>query len=188
MALKRLQRDEVYRFYLASPLAFADWTAPTTAELNANPTNLPSGQIFNLTCALNTDGTQFDLDDPEIDDTLTFCQTAGNGEVVSRSATIVFESEMSKERWTPATSVLAADGYNVANLAFSLLAWRGIEYYALLSVGKSEDEVFAVGDRIKMAQVSTDWGVPVMGTGENLRISQTFAKRSNLNWNYELAS
>lgn len=188
MALKRLQRDEVYRFYLASPLAFADWTAPTTAELNANPTNLPSGQIFNLTCALNTDGTQFDLDDPEIDDTLTFCQTAGNGEVVSRSATIVFESEMSKERWTPATSVLATDGYNVANLAFSLLAWRGVEYYALLSVGKSEDEVFAVGDRIKMAQVSTDWGVPVMGTGENLRISQTFAKRSNLNWNYELAS
>jgi len=188
MALKRLQRDEVYRFYLASPLAFADWEHPTSAELNANPSNLPDGLIFNLTCALNTDGTQFDLDDPELDDSLTFCQSAGNGEVSSRSATVVFESEMSKVRWDPASSVLPADGFNVANLAFSLLAYRGIEYYAILSVGEGPDAPFAPGDRIKMAQVSTDWGVPVMGTGENIRLSQTFAKRSNLNWNYELAS
>ena len=63
MALKRLQRDEVYRFYLASPLAFADWENPTTAELNANPTNDPNGLIFNLSCALDTDTSQFDLDE-----------------------------------------------------------------------------------------------------------------------------
>lgn len=43
MALKRLQKDEVYRFYLASKLAFEDWENPTTAELNANPTNDPNG-------------------------------------------------------------------------------------------------------------------------------------------------
>lgn len=186
MTLARLQKDEVYRFYLASPLAFADWENPTPAELNANPTNDPNGLIFNLTCALNTDGTQFDLDDPELDDTLTFCQTAGNGEVTSRSATIVYETELSKDRWDDADSKLAADGFNTANLAFSLLAWRGIDYFAILSVGKGPDVAFATGDRIKMAEVSTDWGVPVFGTGENIRLSQTFAKRSRLNWNYEL--
>jgi hypothetical protein len=184
MALRRLQRDEVYRFYLAHPLAFADWENPTVDELNANPTNDPDGLIFNLTCALNTDGTQFDLDDPELDESLTFCQTAGNAEVLSRSATIVFEYEESRERWAPASGTT---GLNSATLAKSLLSWRGVDYFAILSVGRGEDEPFEAGDRIKMAEVSTDWAVPVSGTGENIRWSQTFAKRTRLNWNYELA-
>lgn len=186
MALRRLQRDEVYRFLLASPLAFADWENPTVAELNANPTNDPDGLIFNITCALNTEGTQFDLDDPELDESLTFCQSAGNAEVSSRSATIVYEYEESKARWTNAASPLPANGFNTATLAKSLLSWRGVDYFAILSVGEAEDEPFAAGHRIKMAEVSTDWAVPVTGTGENIRWSQTFAKRSRLNWNYEL--
>lgn len=187
MSLRRLQRDEVYRFYLAHPLAFDDWENPTAAELNANPTNDPDGLIFNLTCALNTEGTQFDLDDPELDESLTFCQTAGNAEVLSRSATVVYEYEESQDRWVDATST-AGPGFNSATLAKSLLSWRGIDYFAILSIGKAEDEPFAVTDRIKMAEVSTDWAVPVSGTGENLRWSQTFAKRTRLNWNYEIAA
>lgn len=188
MALRRLNADEVYRFYLASPLAFADWTAPTTAELNANPTNDPNGLIFNLTCALNTDGTTFDLDDPDEDDSLTFCQSAGDTEVLSRSATIVYEIERSKDRWDDASSTSAGDGFNTANLALSLLAWRGIDYFAIMSVGKAGSETFATGDRIKMAEVSTDWGIDVSGTGEMMRMSQTFAKRSSINWNYKLTA
>lgn len=188
MALRRLQADQVYRFYLASPLAFADWENPTVAELNANPTNDPDGLIWNLTCALNVDNSQFDLDDPELDETLTFCQTAGNSEVLSRSASIVYAAEMSKTRWLDASSTLAEDGFNQANLALSLLAWRGIEYFAILSVGESEDTPFAVGDRIKMAEVATDWGVPTFGTGENHKLVQTFASRSRLSWNYQVTS
>jgi hypothetical protein len=188
MSLRRLQRDEVYRFYLASRLAFADWENPTAAEFNANPTNDPSGLIFNVTCALNTEGSQFDLDDPELDESLTFCQSAGNSEVLSRSATIVYEFEESKARWDDASSLLPADGFNVATLTKSLLMWRGIEYFAILSIGKAEDEPMAIGDRVKMAEVATDWAVPVTGTGENIRWSQTFAKRSSLNWNYEIGA
>lgn len=188
MALKRLKDDEVYRLYLASPLAFANWKTPTTAELNANPTNDPNGLIFNLTCALNTDGTTFDLDNPELNDTLTFCQSAGDGDVLTRSATIVYEIERSKDRWDDASSTSAGDGYNTANLALSLLAWRGIDYFAIMSVGKGPDALFAVNDRIKMAEVSTDWGVDVSDTGANLRMSQTFAKRSNLLWGYKLVA
>lgn len=188
MALRRLQRDEVYRFYLASPLAFADWENPTAAELNSNPTNDPDGLVFNITCVLNTDGTQFDLDDPELDESLTFCQSAGNSEVSSRSATVVYEMEMSEDRWLDASSTLAADGFNNANLAMSLLLWRGVEYFAIMSVGSGPDEAFEIGDRIKMAEIATDWAVPVSGTGENLRLSQTPAKRSRLNWNYEIAA
>lgn len=185
MALQRLQADEVYRWYLAHPLAFANWQTPTIAELNANPTNDPNGLIYNLTCAITVDDSQFDLDDPELDESLTFCQTAGNGEVMNRSATIVYGVQGAKERWTNAAST-AAPGFNTATLAKSLLLWRGIEYYAILSVGKADDAPFAANDRIKMAQVSTDWAVPTSGTGENIRFVQNFAGRSNLNWNYTL--
>lgn len=183
MALTRLQ-GLVHRFYLASPLAFADWENPTTAELNANPTNDPDGLIFNLTCALNTDGTTFDLGDPDTDDSLTFCQRAGETTDLSQNPEIVFEVERSKTPWLvndPATE-------DVANLAFSLLAWRGVEYMAIMSVGKADDALFAVGDRVKMGRVATDHGIDVSGTGENIRLQQNFANRGDVNWNHTLTA
>lgn len=183
MADPRLQ-GLVHRFYLASTLAFDDWENPTVAELNANPDNDPDGLIFNVTCALNTDGTQFDLGDPETDDSLTFCQRAGEETEISKTPEIVFEAERSRERWLttdPST-------FNTANLAFSLLAWRGVEYFAIMSIGEGPDAPFEVDHRIKMAQVATDHALDVTGTGENIRLQQNFASRGNVNWNYRLAA
>lgn len=188
MALARLSEDEVYRILIAHPLAFADWENPTAAELNANSSNAPGGLIYNITCALNVDGSTFDLDDSEKDESLTFCQKAGSKESMSRSATVVFDINMPKARWDDATSVLAADGFNTANLALSLLEWRGVEYFAILSIGKAGSETFAVGDRIKMAKVATDVAIPQLGTGENVTFTQTFAKRTDLNWNYKIVA
>ena len=197
MALKRLAKDEVYRLGLASPLAFANWEQPTVAEMNAwnsGPVfNDPSGLIWNLSCALNTDGTQFDLDDPDLDDSLTFCQTAGNGEVMTENATVVYEFERSKGRWLNAASTTvpadpAADGFNTANLALSLMAWRGVEYFAWLSIGKAPEEPFVVGDRVSLIRVATDWGVDSLGTGDNARMTQTFGFRSDILWNYKLTA
>lgn len=188
MALRRLQDDEVYRWYLASPLAFADWENPTAAELNANPTNDPNGLIWNLSCALDQDSSQFDLDEPDSDDSLTFCQSAGNQEPTEYSATVVFGVQLAKERWLDASSTLAVDGFNTSTLAQSLLTWRGVEYFAILSVGKDVDASFAIGDRIKMAEVATDWSVLEGGSGEMYKATQTFAKRSRLNWNHAVAA
>lgn len=188
MSLRRLTNDQVYRWYLASPLAFADWENPTTAELNANPTNDPNGLIWNLTCALDQDTSQFDLDEPDSDDSLTFCQSAGNQEVMEYSATIVYGVQLAKERWTDASSTLAVDGFNTSTLAQSLLTWRGVDYFAILSVGKGEDEPFAIGDRIKMAEISTDYGIPEGGSGEMYKLVQTAAKRSRILWNATLAA
>ena len=188
MSLQRLQADEVYRFMLASPLAFADFENPTTTELNANPTNDPSGLIFNLTCALDTGSSQFDLDDPDLDDSLTFCQTAGSGEALEYSATVVFAYNMSKSRWADASSTAALDGFNTANLALSLLTWRGIEYIAIMSVGKAGATAFAIDDRVKMAEVATDVATPDIATGSPVVFTQTLAKRSDINWNYRLLS
>lgn len=188
MALRRLAKDEVYRWYLASPLAFADWENPTVAELNANPTNDPNGLIWNLSCALDQDTSQFDLDEPDSDDSLTFCQSSGNQEAMEYSATIVYGIQLAKERWLDASSNLAVDGFNTSTLAQSLLTWRGVDYFAIMSVGKDVDAQFAIGDRIKMAEVSTDYGILEGGTGETYKMVQTAAKRSRLNWNFALTA
>lgn len=188
MALRRLQKDEVYRFYLASKLAFEDWENPTVAELNANPTNDPNGLIWNLSCALDTDTTQFDLDEPDSDDSLTFCQSSGNQEPTEYAATVVYGLQLAKERWLDADSTLAVDGFNTSTLAQSLLTWRGVEYFAILSVGKDVDAPFAVNDRVKMAEVATDYGIVEGGSGEMLKMTQTFAKRSSILWNARLTA
>lgn len=188
MALRRLKRDEVYRFYLASPLAFANWEDPQVDELNANPTNDPNGLIFNITCALNQDGTTFSLDDPELDESLSFCQSAGTTERMAENPNVVLEIFRSQQAWTNASSTSSANGFNSANLAMSLLAWRGIEYFAIMSVGKADDAPFAIGDRIKMAEVATDFGIDVLGSGENVRMSNDMAARSRVNWNATLTA
>lgn len=188
MGLARLTRDRVYRFYLASPLAFEDWQNPTAAELNANPTNDPNGLIFNLSCALSTDDTTFDLDDPDVDESLSFCQDAGSSETMSYNPNIVFGIFRSLQPWTNAASTASSAGYNSSNLAFTLLAWRGTEYFAILSIGKDEDAPFEEGDIVKMAEVATDWGIDVADSGSAIKLTQDFANRSRIAWNREVAA
>lgn len=77
---------------------------------------------------------------------------------------------------------------NTANLAFGLLAWKGVEYFAIMSIGKEPGAPVAVGDRIKMARVALDYPSDIFGTGENVRLSQAFAQRGDVNWNYEIAA
>ena len=189
MALQRLARDDAYTWIIASPLAFADISAPTVDELNANPTNDPSGNIFTITCAVSQDGSQFDLDESDLDDTLTFCQISGSGEKMDKSATVVIQFEESKDRWLDASSLDAEDGFNTANLVRSLLMWRGVEYYVGLRVSnKDPDAPFEADDRIKLVEVATDNAVPVTGTGSNIQWTQTFAKRSNIAWGVKVVA
>lgn len=194
MALRRLSEDEVYRIGLASPLAFADWRNPTAAEFNANETNDPNGLIWKLTCAINQDGSQFDLDDPDFDESLTFCQSAGNQERITENATVVFDTVLSKERWLDADDLTSTDPdtgntlFNTSTLAQSLLRWRGVEYFAFLSIGKGPDEVFAAGDRVSLIRVATDWGVNNIDTGAKANLNNAFVFRGDIAWNYELTA
>lgn len=182
MATQRLQ-GLVHRFWLASPNHFADPTQPTIAEMNANPTNDPSGTIFNLTCALNTDDTTFDLGDPETDDSTTFCQVAGSTSRMAENPEVVYGIERSRERWVTTDP----DTFNTANLAFSLVAWRGVQFIAIMSVGRGPEEPVEEGDRLKMVDVTTDHGIDLFGAGENVRLQQSFAYNGGLvNWNYRV--
>jgi hypothetical protein len=169
MATTRLYRENV-TFLLARPEAFADATAPTAAELNN--TDL----VFNITCALNEDGTEFTLGDSDTDDSITFCDKAGVSSPTFFNPTVVFEAFRDAD----------VDATGVFNEAFDLIAFPDIEYIAVLRVGERSDTAFAAGDRIKMVGVKTDYGTDVVGNGENTRINQAFLNNDFINWNYEV--
>lgn len=170
MADTRLYRENI-TLALAFPEAFADWEAPTAAELN-------SALVVNITCALNEDGTTFDLGDSDTDDTITFCQSAGSVSPTFYNPEVVYESERS----------LSPTASNTANTAFGLLAFPDIEYFAILRVGKDSDVAFATGDRVSLVRVSTDLPVDVAGSGENVRLSSALLNKGDVNWNYEVAA
>lgn len=173
------------RIGLASVFHFANWQAPTAAEMNAAiaAPNL-TGSIWDLSCALDLDNTTFDLGDSETDDELSFCQWAGMEEPTQLNPEIVytaFRSTVSYEVSNPAT-------LNQANVAFALMAHRGQEYFAWMSDGKEPGEAFTIGDRVSLVKVASDFGVDEVGTGENVKLSQTFGFRSDILWRYRLVA
>lgn len=174
--------DPAVRIYLAAPEAFADWKNPTTAELNANPTNDPNGLIWNLTCAIDRADSAFDLDDAETDDSLSFCQVAGTTNPTSANANFVYSAFRAKNPW----KVSDAASFNTANLAFSLMSHRGVEYFAIASLGRKNDEAFAIGDELKMGRVGSVDPVDSVGTGEMVKITQNWRSLGDINWNYTL--
>jgi hypothetical protein len=169
MANTRMYRTNV-TFCLARPEAFADRTAPTAAELNNDDL------VYNITCALNEDGTTFTLGDSDTDDSLTFCDQGNVSTPTFYNPEVVFEAFRDAD--TTATGVF--------NEALDLLAFPDVEYIAIMRVGKDSDVPFAAGDRIKMVGVKTDFGIDVNGNGENQRISQSFLNNDFVNWNYEV--
>jgi len=156
---------------VAHPEAFSNWRTPTAAELNSNLVHV-------LSCALNEDGTSFNLTDSDTDDTLTFCQEAGVVTPTRQNAEVIFEAERSDDP-------LAV---NTANEAFGLLAFPDIEYFAFLRIGKDSDAPFAIGDRVSLIRVATDYPVDVVGSGENVRLQQNFLFKSDILWRYEVAA
>ena len=170
MANTRMYRANV-TLCLAHPEAFADRTAPTAAELN-------SALVKNITCALNEDGTTFTLGDSDTDDSLTFCDEGNLSTPTFYNPEVVFEA------FRDADTAAAGE----FNEALDLIAFPDIEYIAIQRIGQDSDTNFASGDRIKMVGVKTDFGIDVVGNGENQRISQSFLNNDFVNWNYEVAS
>lgn len=171
MSNERLYRENV-TFWLAEPEAFADRNAPTAAELNN--TDL----VYNLTCAVWEDETEFTLGDPDTDDGLTFCSKAGESTPITDNPTVVFSILRDADR--------TAAG--VFNGAWERLAFPKREYVAILRLGKDSDVAAAANDRIKMVAVGTDHGVTTLANGENVRLTQNFVNKGWVNWNYTVAS
>jgi len=180
MANTRLFRRNV-TFLLALPEYIADWTAPTSTELNAiwNASTGTQNGVHNITCALWEDGTEFSKDDSDTDDGLTFCQDASEVNPTFVNATVVFEALLDADN----------DATGEFNEARDLMMYPDIEYYAIQRIGKDSNQTFAAGDRISLVKVATDIPVwPIDGATDNARITQNFLFRGDLLWNYELAA
>lgn len=176
--------DPAVRIYLASPLAFDDWENPTVAELNANLTNDPHGLIWNITCAVDRADSTFDLGDAEVDDSLSFCQRAGDTSPTSYNPDVSLSIFRSDTPWVVSDPATA----NTANLAFSLLAWRGVEYFVIISIGEKYDEQFAVGDRLKMSRMGTSDPVDAFANAENVRLQPALRALGDVNWNHRVGA
>lgn len=171
MALDRLYRTNI-RFDLAFPEAFANPATPTIAELN-NATF-----VKNITCALDEDGTEFTLGDPDTDDSLSFCDTSGTQTATFKNPTVTFQAFRDADR--------SATG--LYDTALQLLGFPDVPYYAILRVGFNSDVAYAVGHKVKIVGVKTDLPVSVEESGQNARISNTMLNDGFVQWNYTIAS
>lgn len=171
MANERMYRKNV-TFVLAEPEVFASRSTPTAAELNN------AALVSNVTCALWEDDTEFTLGDPETDEGLTFCSDAGETFATFDNPTVTFAALRDKDR--------TANG--IFQRAFERLAFPDSAYIAILRIGKDSDQVFAIGDQIKMVAVKTDLPTDEIGSGDNVRIQQAFLANGFVNWNYTVAA
>ena len=184
MANERLFGPKI-RIGLASVYHFADWKNPTVAELNKaiGAANL-KGSAWDLSCALDMENTTFDLGDSDTDDELSFCQEAGAADPTEYNPEVVYTAFSSTKPYI----VSDPASLDQANAAFALMAHRGQEYFAWMSDGKEPGELFAVGDRISLVKAATEFGINEIGTGSNVKITQTFGFRSDINWRYKLVA
>lgn len=171
MALDRLYRETI-RFDLAYIEAFANAAAVTAAELNN------AVLVKNVTCALDEDGTEFTLGDPDTDDSLSFCDKAGSQAATFKNPTVVFVGYLDDDRAATGVYNLLRDHINFADNPF----------YAILRVGKRSDAPYAVGDVIRLVRVKTDWPTWVLESGANARISNAFLSDDLVNWNYKVVA
>jgi hypothetical protein len=171
MANVRLYRESI-TFCLAHPEAFADRTAPTAAELNNTVL------VKNITCSLNEDGTTFTLGDSDTDDSITFCDAGNVSTPTFYNPEVVFELFRDAD----------VDATGEFNEAFDLMAFPDVAYIAIKRIGPNSDVDFSATDRVKMVAVKTDYGIDAIGSGENIRMTQSFLNNDFTNWNYEVAA
>lgn len=171
---ERLYRKAV-TIDLYYPEAFADFKAPTSAELN-DPT-----YRVELSCTLDEATTEFTLNDPEVDDSMSFCDEAGvsNPTIDNPLVTLTIFRDADNDAVAP------TDEYNIA---FEHLAHPDIPYWAVLRVGPDSDTAYAIGDRVNIVGVTTDFPVDVYSTGENIRLTNNMLPSGDINWRYELVA
>lgn len=167
----RLYRGNVF-LGLAFREAFVDPTQPKVAELNN--TNL----VKDITCATWEDGTEFTLGDSETDTGLTFCSNAGDTTLTTKNATVTYQVLRDRDR--------SANG--VFNLAFDLLAFADVPYFALMRLGKPNIATFAIGDIIRLVQVKTDNPTDIIAADASVFLKQQFAQDDLVNWNYKVTA
>ncbi len=155
MATKMLRPN--VGLYVATADAFADWTAPTLAEITA------ATKVFNISPAVTDDYT-LNQTDSDTDDSLAIVD---NADVQTPT---YFNYEASLDIFRDLNP--AAD--SVYNKAYTLFKTVDTKYFLIKRIGKDHSADFAAGDLISIYGVKTDFPIDIVGDGEMIRMGARF--------------
>lgn len=178
MAFQKLLRGTV-RILAAYPEAFADASAPTSAELNnlfVYSTN-EDGMVFDISCAILDDYT-LNMTDSDTDDSLSICDI-GN---VSSPTFSNYEASLDGFRDESVTDA------GVYNMFRDLFLDAGRPFWLIKRIGPDRQDAFAPGDTVSMYGVDTDYPVDRVEDNTMLKHGARFKPTGQLNINYTLAS
>lgn len=169
----QLRRTSV-SWFIALPEAFADRSAPTAAEF-AGPL------VFDCTCAIDEEGTTFQLTDSDTDDRYSYCTESG----VDTPTNYNPEVELGFYRDADRTATGAfAD-------AFNLLRSPDVPMYVIKRTGDQDNApgvAVAVDDIISMQYIKTDFGVDTIGVDDPAMMTQSGLQQGWQLWQYTVQS
>lgn len=155
----------------------ANPAAPTLAELNSTNVRL----VFDPTCALDEENTTFTVGSSELDETLTFCDSAGVSRPTQVNPEVALAIRRDKDR----------NANGVFNMALNWLKHVGTEFYILERVGDQDTgprngvaaAPFTTADHVRIMRVSIDYPVDTLAQGSNALLSSTPLPGGFLAWN-----
>jgi hypothetical protein len=153
----KLLRPNVGIFVAASD-AFANWAAPTLAELTA-PT-----KVFNISPAV-TDNYTLNMTDSDLDTSLSMVDSA------QASTPTLYNYEASLDGYRD-TSLTATSVYNKFRDLFTVTP--GTKYYLIKRIGKAHDAAWTLTDTFSIFGVTTDNPVDIVADGAMIMLGARF--------------
>jgi hypothetical protein len=145
--------------YVAAADAFADWTAPTLAEITA------ATKVFNISQAV-TDNYTLNMTDSDMDNSLSMVDSA------QVATPTMFNYEASLDGFRDA-SASADSAYNLFKAKFADAA-VGTKYYLIKRIGKAHNAAFATGDLVSIFGVTTDYAMDIIADGAMIMTGARF--------------
>lgn len=170
MANSKLLRPNV-GIYVATATAFANWQAPTLAEIT-NPAN-----VFNISPAITDDYT-LNLTDSGSDTSLSMTDAA----TVNTPTFYNYTASLDGFRDANLTAL------SVYNKFRDLFIAPDVKYYLIKRVGKAHSAAFAVTDEISIYGVKTDYPVDILGDGQMVRMGARFLATGEVKVNVTLSA
>ena len=158
--------------YVATADAFANWAAPTLAEITA-PT-----KVFNISQAI-ADNYTLNMTDSDVDNSLSMTDSA------QVSTPTLYNYEASLDGFRDA-NLTATSVYNKFRDLFTVAA--GTKYYLIKRIGKAHNAAFATGDLISIFGVTTDNPVDIVADGAMIMLGARFLTTGEVKVNIAVGS
>lgn len=171
-----LRRNSV-TWKFADLAAFADPRNITVAELNTTNQRL----VFDPTCALDEEGSSLTVGSSELDEALTYCDSAGVSRPTRVNPSVTLAILRDKDR--------RANG--IFNQAFNWVRHAGTSFYILLRVGDQDSgprngvaaKPAEVIDTWRVMQVTLDYPADTLAAGARALLTITPLADGFLSWN-----